>query len=153
MRRWRHALAGYDLWVLTAYLALAVIGVLFVYSASTDYSLLHYGDPYRLIRRQILYTLLGVALALAVGWVDYRFWRRWAVYGLAVAAIIAFWDLLTGQPGITFLWIGPASLVVSIGASLIFSLIPLKGKGPKTVILWSLLLLIPVVLVFVLIVK
>ena len=85
MKRWRHALAGYDVWLLTAYLALMVVGVLFVYSASTDYSLLHYGDPYYLIRRQAMYALLGVALALMVGWVDYRFWRRWAVYGMALA--------------------------------------------------------------------
>ncbi len=76
-----------------------------------------------------------------------------SVYGLAVAAIIAFWDLLTGQPGITFLWIGPASLVVSIGASMLFSLIPLKGKSPKTIALWSLLLLAPVILVFIFIVR
>jgi SSS family solute:Na+ symporter len=71
-----------------------------------------------------------------------------SVYGIAMAVIIAFWDLLTGQPGITFLWIGPASLVVSIGVSMLFSLIPLKGKGWKVTLASSFMLMLPIVLVF-----
>lgn len=50
-------------------------------------------------------------------------------YGVSAAAVIAFWDVLTGQPGLTFLWIGPSSLVVSIACSMLFSLIPSRGKS------------------------
>ena len=70
-----------------------------------------------------------------------------SIYGGCAAYIIAFWDVMTGQPGVTFLWICPASLFVSIGASLLFSLIPTKGKGVRTHVLWSILLLLPVVLI------
>lgn len=76
-----------------------------------------------------------------------------SIYGIALAVLIAFWDLLTGQPGVTFLWIIPASLVVSIGLSMLFSLIPLKGKGWKATLVWSFILICPVVLVYLFIVK
>ncbi len=69
-----------------------------------------------------------------------------SIYGVAIAFIIAFWDVLTGQPGVTFLWIGPASLVVSIGVSMLFSLIPIKGKGAFAYTVLSILLLAPVVI-------
>ncbi|MCK5374914.1 MAG: hypothetical protein KAJ40_06485, partial [Alphaproteobacteria bacterium] len=76
-----------------------------------------------------------------------------SIYGIAVAMLIAFWDVATGQPGVTFLWIGPASLVVSIGASMLFSLIPLKEKGWKTTLLWSFMLMLPMVLVYLFVMK
>jgi len=76
-----------------------------------------------------------------------------SIYGFSAAAIIAFWDVLTGQPGITFLWIGPASLIVSIGTSMLFSLIQVKGKGFKTTLVWSIVLLLPIVLVFLMILR
>ncbi len=71
-----------------------------------------------------------------------------SIYGIAVALLIAFWDVVTGQPGITFLWIGPASLVVSIGASMLFSLIPLKGKGLKTTLTWTFILALLLILAY-----
>jgi len=52
-----------------------------------------------------------------------------SIYGVVCAFLIAFWDVLTGQPGLTFLWIGPGSLVVSVAFSMAFSMIPTRGKG------------------------
>jgi SSS family solute:Na+ symporter len=76
-----------------------------------------------------------------------------SIYGISVAAIIAFWDLLTGQPGVTFLWIGPVSLVVSIVASMLFSLIRIKGKGCKYTTFWSFVLIFPIILTFLLLIS
>ena len=70
-----------------------------------------------------------------------------SVYGVAVAYIVAFWDVMTGQPGLTFLWIGPSSFVVSIAGSMVFSLIPTKGKGALVKSIWSIALLTPIVLI------
>ena len=70
-----------------------------------------------------------------------------SIYGVSVAFIIAFWDVLTGGPGVTFLWIGPASFVVSIGMSMLISLIPSKGKGVKFNVLLGIVLFIPVLAV------
>ena len=72
-----------------------------------------------------------------------------SIYGVAVAAVIAFWDVLTGQPGVTFLWIGPMSMVVSICVSILFSLIPIKGKGWKVILVLSVVLIVPIILIFV----
>ena len=87
MKRLRHALAGYDGWLLTAYLGLVVMGLVFVYSASADFSLYHFDDPFYLIRRQVEFAGIGVLLALVVGWVDYRRWRRWAVPAMVVSIL------------------------------------------------------------------
>ncbi len=45
-----------------------------------------------------------------------------AVYGVTAAVLVAYWDVLTGQPAITFLWIAPCSLGASLAAGCLFSL-------------------------------
>ncbi|MCE5250361.1 sodium/solute symporter [bacterium] len=67
-----------------------------------------------------------------------------SIYSFAFACVVAFWDVMTGRPGITFLWIGPGSLAVGICTSLLFSLIPVKGKGLYAYIFWSVILLAPI---------
>ncbi len=37
-------------------------------------------------------------------------------YGMAAAILVAFWDVLTGRPPLSYQWIGFTSLVTSIGA-------------------------------------
>jgi len=69
-----------------------------------------------------------------------------SVYGVVSAFTIAFWDSLTGQPGVTFLWIGPVSLAVSVGTGMLFSLIPTKGKSRAVSISWSIVLLVPIII-------
>ena len=72
-----------------------------------------------------------------------------AVYGIAAAFILSFWDVMTGFPPVTFLWIIPGSLFVSIAASILFSLIPTKGKNVFTIVLWSCALIVPVVFIII----
>ncbi len=76
-----------------------------------------------------------------------------SIYGLAAGALIAFWDLLTGQPGITFLWIGPVSLFVSIATSIVLSLIPVKGKSWKIKLMWTIIFIFPLIIFYFLVVK
>ena len=70
-----------------------------------------------------------------------------SVYGFFFAFFIAFWDVLTGQPGLTFLWIGPGSLAVAVGMSLLFSLIPTRGKRFRIKLLLGIVLMIPIIAV------
>ena len=51
-----------------------------------------------------------------------------AVYSTAAAVIVGYWDVLTGHPVISFLWIAPISFSVSIVASCGFSLLPTRGR-------------------------
>jgi len=51
-----------------------------------------------------------------------------AVYSATAATLVAFWDVFTGQPALSFLLIIPVSFVVSLAASCCFSLLPTRGR-------------------------
>ncbi len=44
-----------------------------------------------------------------------------AIYGLAVSSLIAFWDVLTGRPPISFLYIGIVGIVFNLGVGYLVS--------------------------------
>jgi len=56
-----------------------------------------------------------------------------AIYSTAAAVIVGYWDVLTGRPTISFLWIAPISFGVSIAAGCLFSLLPTRGRRPAVV--------------------
>jgi len=60
-----------------------------------------------------------------------------AVYGLTAGVVVGFWDVVTGQPKISFQWIGPTALLVSLTAGGLFSLLTAKNRTPFTAWLWS----------------
>jgi solute:Na+ symporter, SSS family len=66
-----------------------------------------------------------------------------SVYGFAAAFLIAFWQMLTGEPSPGFQWIIPASLVVSILSSIVFSRLAGRPKTRRAGVLWSTCLLFP----------
>jgi hypothetical protein len=53
-------------------------------------------------------------------------------YGSAAAILIAYWDALTGLAPLSFLWVGPVSLIVSLLAGWLFSQLPLAGRSRGT---------------------
>jgi cell division protein FtsW (lipid II flippase) len=79
---WRHV----DVTLLGAVLALAGLGVLMVYSASRNLG----ADEQFFLRRQAVFTLVGVGLMVLVATVDYRVFRDFAplVYLASVAALV-----------------------------------------------------------------
>jgi SSS family solute:Na+ symporter len=52
------------------------------------------------------------------------------VVGLVVVVLISYWKDITGQPGISFLWATPLSLVAEVGIGALASLIPIGPKAP-----------------------
>ena len=60
-----------------------------------------------------------------------------AIYSTVSAILVAYWDVLTGKPGFSFLWVGPVSLVVSLGASWLFSRLPTRGRTRGALAAWS----------------
>jgi SSS family solute:Na+ symporter len=52
------------------------------------------------------------------------------IYGFAAAVIVSFWDVLTRLPPLSFLWITPVSLVVTLAAGCLLSLLPTRGRSP-----------------------
>ncbi len=75
-----------------------------------------------------------------------------ALYSFLAGALIAFWDLLTGQPGLSFQWIAVVSLLVGVVFGPLLSMVPTREKGWKTNAMWSALALLPWLLIFYLVV-
>ena len=51
-----------------------------------------------------------------------------AVYSTASAVLVAYWDVITGGPGVSFTWIAPVSLATSLAAGWLFSRLPTRGR-------------------------
>ena len=88
--------------LLITVIILVTFGLLMLYSSSVDYSVEILGkDPGYMIRRQILWLFLGVAVAYAVSRLDYHYWRRFAVLSmlgtiLALIAVLLISELRLG---------------------------------------------------------
>ena len=79
-----------DIPLLLAMIAILTFGLVMVFSASWDFSLVVYGDPLRMFVRQILWLGLGIALAYVCSRIDYHTWRRiiLAVMLLTIAMLV-----------------------------------------------------------------
>jgi len=53
------------------------------------------------------------------------------VYGMTAAIFIAFWDVLTGRPTLSYQWIGFLSLVTSVGVGWIACFFFDKHRGDR----------------------
>jgi Na+/proline symporter len=70
-----------------------------------------------------------------------------SMYGFMVAFLIGFWDVITGNPPLSFLWIAAVSLLVSVISSLIFNYVfPLMRLKKAT--FWGFILMIPWLIIF-----
>lgn len=76
----RKNLAGIDLLLFAAIIALAIFGLLMVYSASTDYSVVVLGEsPTYMFVRQVAWLALGSIVVLGLIFFDYHIWKKLAV--------------------------------------------------------------------------
>ena len=58
-----------------------------------------------------------------------------AAYGVAASVVVAYWDVFTGLPRLSFQWITPCSLTASLAGGILFSLLPTRGRSrPVTAI-------------------
>jgi solute:Na+ symporter, SSS family len=71
-----------------------------------------------------------------------------ALYSFASAVLVGYWDLITGDVGLSFQWIAPVSLVVSIVAGCGFSLLPTQEKSRRVLAVYSAVALLPIMAVF-----
>ncbi len=82
---------GFDLPLLVTVIALVIFGLVMMYSASWDYSLLQYGSPAYMFERQLMWLGVGLAGALALSLFDYHHWRKIIVpaMGLTILLLVA----------------------------------------------------------------
>jgi cell division protein FtsW len=83
----------YDKVLFTATLLLVCASIVMVYSASALVALERYQQPYLFVTRQVMWTVLGLALLAVAMRVDYRTYRNdtfvWALIGLVTLMLIA----------------------------------------------------------------
>ncbi|MFL7894023.1 MAG: FtsW/RodA/SpoVE family cell cycle protein [Anaerolineales bacterium] len=77
---WRPPRIKLDIWLVIVVFILLVFGLLMVYSASTDYSMVVLGEaPSYMFRRQMLFALTGILIAALLAWFDYHRFRKLAI--------------------------------------------------------------------------
>lgn len=99
-----------DLVAFGAIMALLVIGIMTVFSASYTTALHMYGDPHYFIKRQLLWAVIGIIGMLVMMRVDYRKLRPWALPALLIAVLLLGVVLVMGteaRGGQRWLEIGP----------------------------------------------
>jgi Na+(H+)/acetate symporter ActP len=68
-----------------------------------------------------------------------------ALYSLTAAALIAYWDLITGGPPISFQWIPVVALLTTVICSTGFSLLPTRTCSRTRLAVYAVLSVLPLV--------
>jgi cell division protein FtsW len=77
-----------DLPLVVTVIAAIIYGLVMMYSASWDYSLLTYGAPMYMFQRQLMWLGLGLVMAAALAMFDYHNWRRLVVPALGFTIVL-----------------------------------------------------------------
>jgi cell division protein FtsW len=85
--KWPFVELNMDVPLILTVFTLLIFGVLMVYSASWDFSLANYGDATLMFRRQLFTMSVGLVAGLVAYFVDYHFWRRYAVPLIALTVL------------------------------------------------------------------
>jgi cell division protein FtsW len=81
-------LAGIDMVLFVTMIALAGFGLLMVYSASTDYSLVVLDkNPSFLFTKQVIWLIVGSVIATGLAFLDYHIWQKLAIPMITVIII------------------------------------------------------------------
>lgn len=80
-----------DLPLLVTLIALIAFGLVMMFSASWDYSLIQYGSPMYMFERQLMWLGIGCVLAFLLSRFDYHRWRKLIIpaMGLTILLLIA----------------------------------------------------------------
>jgi len=65
------------------------------------------------------------------------------LYSFVTALLVGYWDMFTGGQAISFQWIAPTALIVSITVGCLFSLLPTRGKSFRVLAAYSGVALLP----------
>jgi cell division protein FtsW len=88
---------GIDVPLLLTVVALLVIGMVMLYSASWDFSLGAYGDPMQMFTRQVLWMGMGLVGAVLLATLDYHHWRKLVLLAMALTIFLLISLLLISE--------------------------------------------------------
>lgn len=98
---------GLDVPFILIILALLAIGITMMFSASYPVAFYEIGDSYYYLKRQLIFAVIGFVIMLAISYVDYHYYHRFAVVILAVSYFALMLVLvLPSQAGGVHRWIG-----------------------------------------------
>lgn len=92
-RYWRNL----DIPLLLAVLALILLGIIAIYSASAGRLLSNNDNPFYYARKQAIWTMISFAVMCVVVTIDYRAWKRWSGLGYIVCLILLLLVLVGGR--------------------------------------------------------
>ena len=79
----------FDVPLLLVVVVILVFGLLMVYSASWDFSILYWDDPTYIFSRQVRWILLGLVSGTIISFIDYHWFKKFLVpAGLATLALL-----------------------------------------------------------------
>ncbi|MGB0389720.1 MAG: FtsW/RodA/SpoVE family cell cycle protein, partial [Ardenticatenaceae bacterium] len=87
-----------DWWLLTTVVALTMLGLLMVYSAT--YTLSYYnfdGQTTWYLYRQAAWVGIGTGVMLLCWWLDYRIWQQWSTVFMGFIVFVLFVMFFIGQ--------------------------------------------------------
>src|ERR1700690_4238771 len=79
---------GFDLPLLVSISALVIFGLVMMFSASWDYSLLEYGSPMYMFEHQLIWLGFGLVAALLLSLFDYHHWRKLIIPVMGLTIIL-----------------------------------------------------------------
>lgn len=102
----------FDYIFLLCVLAISLFGLAMIASASMVVSIENYANNYHYLIRQLIAFGIGLVILFATSQIDYRFWRKNAIWFLAIALILLLLVLIPGighRIGGARRWIGIGS--------------------------------------------
>ena len=80
-----------DLFLVAAAVALGILGLLILYSASTDFSMRTYDSATFIFNKQLLWMAVGTVVAFLLSRLDYHLWRKLAtpLMGITIVLLLA----------------------------------------------------------------
>ncbi|MGE5123624.1 MAG: FtsW/RodA/SpoVE family cell cycle protein [Acidobacteriaceae bacterium] len=93
---------SFDVPLLLVVISLILFGILMVYSASADYSYQIFGSPSYIFMRQLRWMGLGTLVMAFLAWMDYHYWKKFAlplmaVTIIALVAVLVIQDIRLGS--------------------------------------------------------
>ncbi|MBO5714282.1 MAG: FtsW/RodA/SpoVE family cell cycle protein, partial [Clostridia bacterium] len=79
-----------DIWLLIAVVFLAIIGTVFIYSASNYSANKTYGDKFYFVKKQIIGIVLGVIAMIFVAMLDYKKLKKFnLIFAILTVVLLA----------------------------------------------------------------
>ena len=98
---------GIDIPFVLLIFVLLAIGITMMFSASYPVAYYEIGDSYYYLKRQLIFALIGLAVMIAVSFVDYHYYHRFAAIILGISYFALMLVLvLPSQEGGVHRWIG-----------------------------------------------